>query len=525
MKNDFAFLGKNGMKRFVLMFVTMMTLFVCEKVLDYRYIVAQKAVQEGNMSQWHTFLVTGACSIVFSVICTLLVIFSQMWIIKLQKINFFRSFDGFIQTGRKEVCLRKFNFENAKIATIMEIAQAILSMVYTICIMQIVNMTVPQKVGAASILVAGIAFGVRRGQLQQKADNIGAEIQTRQELLSTHLMISSNVLEERLNEIGKGYWRQIVVQIIKNLIKHLPEIIKVVCFFGLMWNISETKISGTPYSYSFIIFTAYGYIVTFANEIGNIVEDASKLVKYSKDNELHMLKAEERAHKKLLEEQGDKIELNDEGLVIESGFTANVSHSDKPDSWYYIPEKLTLKKGEMVELDGENETGKSRLNRFLKEIISGTILYDSNTAISNRLAENFMDGGKFDFQLIKRLAHGIGISGRIPETEEEFRNMSLSKQLNSADLQRLIALQILYFATKEHNANPEKLQVIILDEILANISEQNAKVVLKFVAQILSSLGACTIIVSHTHKEVVREYASQTWYMRNDGDRITIVSK
>ena len=179
----------------------------------------------------------------------------------------------------------------------------------------------------------------------------------------------------------------------------------------------------------------------------------------------------------------------------------------------------------MVELDGENETGKSRLNRFLKEIISGTILYDSNTAISNRLAENFMDGGKFDFQLIKRLAHGIGISGRISETEEEFRNMSLSKQLNSADLQRLIALQILYFATKEHNANPEKLQVIILDEILANISEQNAKVVLKFVAQILSSLGACTIIVSHTHKEVVREYASQTWYMRNDGDRITIVSK
>ena len=399
-----------------------------------------------------------------------------------------------------------------------------MSIVYTAIIMRIVNMTVPQMIGAGAILVAGIVLGVRRGNLQQEADVIGANIQVRQELLSNHFMISSHVLNERLEEVDKGYWKQMRTQIMKNLIRGLPEVIKVICFIALMWAIVDTKVTeGTVYSYSYIIFVAYGYIVSFANEIGNIVEDVSKLLKYKKDEKIIALEQEEKERKSQIGKLVQKVYRLKDELVIETGFTANVSHSNRKDSWYFLSENLTIKKGQMVQLEGENETGKSRFNRLLRELIPDAILYDSNTAMSNQLAENFTNGKKIiNFKLIKYLANGIGISGRIPDTMEDFKKVKFDKQLNSADIQRLLAVQILYFAIMEHQENPEKLQVIILDEILSNISEQNAQKVIEFIKQELSKIGGCTIIVSHTHKEAVRKCVSQTWYMRNEGDKIVV---
>lgn len=521
---DFAFLGKKGFWRFILLFVCLFLLMVGETIINYNYVITQKSVQEGNMALWHNFLLFGMSSIAIGLICTLMAIFSQMWLVKTQKINFFLQFDGTIQTGKKEICLKVFNFENAKVSTIVEIVQAIISMVYTIMLMQIVTMTVPQLIGAGAILVASIVFGIRRGTLQQKADNIGAQIQTKQELLSNNFMISSHVLDERLGEINKSYWKQITTQLIKNFIRGLPEVIKVICFLAFMWAIADAKITeGTPYSYACIIFAAYGYIVKFANEIGNIVEDASKIIHYAKDEEIRMLKKEELQRKELSQLQKANVEFEN-GLVIHHGFTANVSHSDRPDSWYEVPSTLEIPKGQMILLEGENETGKSRFNRFIRELIPETIIYDSHTAISSTLAENFVIDGKVDFQLVRRLAMGIGIISRIPESEKEFRDVKFGKQLNSADVQRLIALQILYFAIKEHEKNPEKTQLIILDEIIANVSEENTLKMLEFIKLILSQIGACSIIVSHTHKEAVCKCISQTWYMRNDGTKITITT-
>ena len=514
------------MKQFNIILVMILVLAIVERYFNYQYLTSQIAVQGGNMAKWHNYLLFGLSTVAITAFNKLLNIFSQLWITKTQKINFFKEFDGIIQTGKKAVCIKKFNCENTKLIALIEVLSSVISIVYTIIIMQVVKMTVPQLIGAGCILTAGIAFGVHRGKLQQKCDNNGAEIQTRQELLSNHFMISANVLENRLKEIESGFWKQIIMQISKNAIIALPEIIQVICFLALTWNIVECKIDEgtTYYSYGFVILTAYGYIVKLANDIGYIIEDISKIRGYNKDSSLKQLLKEEQQHRNLLKKETRKISISENGLIIHKGFTANVKHSDRPDSWYHIPTDLIVKKGEMIWLEGENETGKSRFNRLIKQLVPNAIMYDSNTAISNILAENFVSNNDIDFKLVRILAEGLGINGRIPESEENFCNTNFKEQLNSADLQRLIALQILYFAIKEYEETPEDTKVIILDEILANISEQNAKLVLDYMYKTLKSIGACTIIVSHTHKSILQKYANQTWRMKNEGNKINITS-
>ena len=101
--------------------------------------------------------------------------------------------------------------------------------------------------------------------------------------------------------------------------------------------------------------------------------------------------------------------------------------------------------------------------------------------------------------------------------------MNIKNALNGADRQLLIAIQILYFAIKNSQTNPNGCQLVILDEILANVSEKNAPKVMAFIKKELSKIGACCIIVSHAHSEVVHEYADFIWKMTNDGDKIIIV--
>ncbi len=116
----------------------------------------------------------------------------------------------------------------------------------------------------------------------------------------------------------------------------------------------------------------------------------------------------------------------------------------------------------------------------------------------------------------------MGIAGRIPESESEFYEAKITKQLNSADLQRLVALQMLYMAEKTHERFPDKPQLLIFDEILSNISDQNAEIVISFIKSIIENIGACAIIVSHTHKEIVSKRVGKMWIMRNNGEKIEI---
>lgn len=521
----FAFLGKS-FSRFIIFIVIATIGIIAEKIINYRYVVVQKEVQSGAVSEnWHTYMLLAGSIILVSVILRVIKVFFTMWIEKIQKVNFFKAYNGVIQEdGKLQSALKDLTAASAKVCCVIETSETIINSAYIVLLMGVVSLSVPEYIGAVGILACGISLGLYRGKLQAKTDLLGAETQNLQQKLSNFFMVSSNVLDERLNEIEGNYWRRIGLQCVKNAIQVLPDVVKVIAFIALFYNITATGMAeGEIYPYTFVVATAYGYIVALASNISNILEYVTKIVLYKHDNELQELKEEMGKRDKEIKDSTKTVIANEEGIVVKEGFTAGLTRPNGEDVSYMIPEALLLKKGQMIILEGENGTGKSRFCKLLKEIISNAISYDVKTSIVETYHENFKRGkSNIDFNLIKYLAEGLALE-RVPKSKKEFLELKCS-QTNSADRQMLVALQILYFAIKEHEEGA-KTQLIILDEIFANLSLERTQKVLPFIANELKKIGACTIIVSHSHKEEVKKYASAIWQMRNEGNEVIIEEK
>lgn len=416
--------------------------------------------------------------------------------------------------------MKELTVSSAKVYCVIETIETIVNSVYIVLLMGVVSLSIPEYIGAAGILFCGISLGLYRGKLQAKTDLLGAETQSLQQKLSNFFMVSSNVLDERLKEIESNYWRRISLQCIKNAVQVLPDVVKVIAFVALFYNITATGMTeGEIYPYTFVVLTAYGYIVALASNISNLLEYASKIVLYKHDNELQELKEEMEKRNKEVEGNLQSVIANEEGIVVGDEFTAGLTRPNGEETSYKIPEALILKKGEIILLEGENGTGKSRLCKLLKEIIPNAICYDVKTSIVEMYHENFKrDKSNIDFNLIKYLAEGLALE-RIPKSKKEFFDLKCS-QINSADRQMLVALQILYFAIKEHEKC--KNQLIILDEIFGNLSLDRTQKVLPFISEELAKVGACTIVVSHSHKEEVKKYISAIWQMYNKENEVII---
>lgn len=86
----FAFLGKS-FSRFIILIVIATIGFVTEKILNYKYVVVQKEVQSGSVSEnWQTYLLLAGVIILISVILRVIKVFFTMWIEKIQKVNFLK---------------------------------------------------------------------------------------------------------------------------------------------------------------------------------------------------------------------------------------------------------------------------------------------------------------------------------------------------------------------------------------------------------------------------------------------------
>lgn len=518
----FAFLGKS-FSRFIIFIVIATIGLIAEKIINYRYVVIQKEVQSGVVSEnWHTYMLLAGSIILVSVILRVIKVFFTMWIEKTQKVNFFKAYNRVIQEdGKLQGALKELTAASAKVYCVIETIETIINSAYIVLLMGVVSLSVPEYIGAVGILACGISLGLYRGRLQAKTDLLGAETQNLQQKLSNFFMVSSNVLDERLNEIEWNYWRRIGFQCIKNAIQVLPDVVKVIAFIALFYNITATGMAeGEIYPYTFVVLTAYGYIVSLASNISNILEHATKIVMYKHDNELQELKSEMEKRNKEIIENAKSVMTNEEGILIRPEFTAGLTRPNGEDVSYMIPKALLLKKGQMIILEGENGTGKSRLCKHLKEIISNAICYDVKTSIVETYHENFKrEKSNIDFNLIKYLAEGLVLE-RIPKNKKEFFELKCSA-INSADRQMLVALQILYFAIKEHEEDA-KTQLIILDEIFGNLSFERTQKVLPFIVQELAKIGACTIVVSHSHKEEIKKYASAIWHMYNKENEVLI---
>lgn len=516
----FAFLGKSFL-RFIIVSLVASIGIMAEKILNYRYVVVQKAVQEGAVREnWQNYMILAGNIVLVSMILRVMKVFLIMWVEKTQKINFFKVYNGVIQEdGKLQGTLKDLTVASAKVHCFIETIETIINIVYIAILMGIVSMSVPEYIGAIAVLFCGISLGLYRGKLQAKTDLLGAETQSLQQKLSNFFMVSSNVLDERLKEIESNYWKRIYQQCVKNAIQVFPDVVKVSAFVLLFYNITETGMAeGEIYPYTYVIMTAYGYIVALASNISNLLEYVSKIVLYNRDAELKEIQEglERRCHDISRNYKNVGVQ---EGIKIGKEFTADIVRPNGENASYQIPRELILRQGQMIMLEGENGTGKSRFCKLIKEIIPNAISYDTKTAIVELYHENFKRGQSgIDFNLIKYLAEGLALE-RIPKNKKEFFELKCS-QVNSADKQMLIALQILYLAIKEHEK--ERTQLIIFDEILGNLSLERTKKVLPFIVNELAKIGACTIMVSHSHKDEIKKYIFAIWQMYNSGYNVVI---
>lgn len=518
--SKYAFLGKS-FTRFVILVVFATIMLITEKVLNYEYVVVQKAVQEGFVrDNWHTYMNLAMWAIGISVVLRAVKVFFMMWVEKIQKINFFDTYNGVMQEdGKLEGALKIFTIASAKVSCVIEAVDAVINIVYIIALVGIVRMTLPEYIGAICILLSGVAFGYLRGKMQSKTDMLGTETQSLQQKLSNFFMISNNVLGERLGDISSNYWKRIVLQCIKNVIQVMPDVMKVTFFVALFYNITMLGMEeGQIYPYSYVVYTTYGYVVALASGISNLLEYLLKISDYQKDREVKEIKAEMKYREEEMNANSNAVSL-DKGFLLKREFSMKLIRPNGDEASYKIPEVLAIGEGKAILLEGENGTGKSRLCKAIRALIQRCISFDVKTSIVEVYHENFKRGKEsIDFNLIKYLAQGLALE-RIPETKEEFFKLKCS-QLNTADRQMLIALQILYFAIKDYEEGKKSL--IILDEIFGNLSVERAKIVLPFIMSELSEIKACTILVSHTHKDEVKKYVTMVWQMRNVGENVLI---
>lgn len=520
----FAYLGKS-FSRFIIFIVIATIGFIFEKVINYRYIVVQKEVQSGVVKEnWHAYMFLAGTIILVSVILRVIKVFFTMWVEKVQKVNFFKLYNGVIQEdGKLQPALKDLTLAATKVHFSIEAIETIINSIYIVLLMGVVSFSVPEYIGAVGILACGISLGLYRGKLQAKTDLLGVETQSLQQKLSNFFMISSNVLNERLNEIESNYWRRIALQCVKNTIQVLPDVIKVTACIALFYNITATGMTeGEIYPYTYVVVTAYGYIVALASNISNLLECVTKIILYKHDNELQELKEEMEKRSREITVNSKTVVPEKEGILVKKEFASSLIRPSGEEVFYRIAENLLLEKGKIIILEGENGTGKSRFCKLLKEIIPNAISYDIKTSIVETYHENFKrENSNIDFNLIKYLAEGLSLE-RIPKTKKEFFELKCS-QINSADRQMLVALQILYFAIKEHEEGKTKL--IILDEIFGNLSLERTKKVVPFIAAELAKIGACTIVVSHSHKEEINKYASEIWQMYNKENEVRIKNR
>ena len=517
--NEFAFLGKN-IWVFIIVVAIVTTGFIIEKIFNYNYVLVQKYVQSGAVYEnWTNYMELGMITAIISLTLLVMKVFFIMWTEMVQQINFFKFYDGCVQQeGKFKSALKDFISASTKVHSIIEGIETIINSIYVILLIGIVSMSMTEYVGVVCILLAGIVLGIIRGKLQAKTDFLNAELQNYKQKLSTSYMISENVLNDRLKSVESNYWKRIILQCIKNAIQKLPEVMKVFVFVILFYNIILTGMAeGEIYPYTYVIMTAYGYIVILSGNISNLIEYVSKIILYKNDLELQEIREEMRKRMAEINENKKNVSCNENGFTITTKFSLDLIRPNGKRVNYQVPKDLVVKSQDVVYLQGENGTGKSRLGRALDAIIPNTYSYDVRTGSMDKLSENFVSKKhQIDFDTIRYLATGLGIE-RIPKSKKEFLELNCSS-INSADRQMLIALQILYFAIKDQNS----VKVVILDEIFANLSLDRTKKVLPFIVSELQKVNACIIIVSHAHIDEMKKYATRKWNLENTENEVII---
>lgn len=512
---------------FIVILFVMTICFIFEKWLNIQYLSIQRNVQDGDLANWKEYLALGCAIVVASAIMYAGIGSIDMWTERIQKIGFFRQFNGVIQEeGKLQPSLKVLTVASAKIGCILITIKTIIGAVYTAVITNMVDLNATHYLGGIAIFCVAVVLGCYRGKLQAKTEMLGTETQSLQQKLSSYFVISDKVLDERLQGIKSNYKDRMKLQCVKMLTQKAPEVAKTVIVLMIFYNataIVDAKIRSI-YSTYCLVASAYLGVVEVAESISEMIENFTKINRFKREPEVREIESERAKRSRGVLQCKEAVKITDEGVLITTSFSATFKKGKGISAHYKLNNELNISPEKIPLVIGNNGTGKSVFCKMLRACIPNAICYDVQTGLVEQFYQNFQYGNcEIDFDLVKQLATGLDID-IIPESFKEFEEYKFFSP-NAASRQMVILLQILYIANLECRNGIKPL--IILDEVFANLATDKIQKVLPFIFKEIDKCEAMAIIVSHGYQEELKEYVDVIWRFESNDDKneVTIVEE
>ncbi len=485
--------------------------------LTLRFIAVQKNVQNGEViSNWKNFLFLG---IAVAIVSAVIQIFKKLYELKISmylRFNLFRRYRKMFQTYEKPIKL-KCDFLLNIISSIDNIIILVFNAFLAIKTTEMIAFNTKITICALILLLLSILLGICRGIKRATISDENNAITQKEGNLVKFQTFSKTFLENALTVLRIETNARTRDEIKSTILSLLPTIFKailvVVCINGFVNTLAE----GEVYSNYYIVLTAFGTILTISSQISSILENIFACIKISKNEEIKELNAFEKKEKTVKEKAKKEIvNKNLTSATIFTNFTADIAtHSGI--KFYKLLNDLHIKIGQNIMLVGKKGTGKTRLLQLLESLYEDRIMiYNDRTTVFQKFFDNFKSNIGWNYEQIQQLAKGLKLY-RLLIPEEELKRLDL-KNLNTGDMHLMAALVMLYYAINI----PDYARIIILDELLANIDQENAQEILEFVVKTCEEINATIIFVGHSQQEMIKPYCSSLWTITDSENAILV---
>lgn len=471
--------------------------------VNLKFLAAQKAVQNGNLDVWKVYLITLLALSVFSVLSSVYMTWFHETLTRYLQFNLFKRYRRCFRVMEKGV-LMKYNIVYAELCLPLAVVTALLGVYLIIKTMAMVTFSVGNIVVGVMLLLTAMICGVMRGRCESRRKIQSTVIQEKKNDLTKFDSFSTNALEDALYVLDIEYRGAMKQSLMRIFYENLPRFLKQALYVILVWGFVATMASGEVYSESFLILTAFGTVLSIAEELGKIFEKTFEILQMRKDSNVMTVDEFERKEKALVEKNRGAVSLTERGLEISTDFSLDVKSAIGKTRYYKLTRKLELPRGEHVIFSGEKEVGKTRFLTFIETLFPfATMIYNDNSKIFNQFYDNFKTAHGFDGELIRELARGLRLKRFVDLSDEELKAMQITN-INTGDKHLCVALVMLYFAIKA----PETARIIIFDELLANVDEANSKKILAFIMEKVKEIGSTVVFVGHSQQELIKQYCS-----------------
>lgn len=355
---------------------------------------------------------------------------------------------------------------------------------------------------AVLLLIFAMMCGVVRGRCESIKKKMDSIIQEKKNDLTKFDSFSTTYLNNALYVLDLEYKGVANQSIKRTFFENLPRFLKQFLYVILVWGLVDSIASGNLYSESYLILTAYGTVLSIAEQVGSIFEKSIEIIHMKKDEDVETLDSFEKKENALLEVNRSRVKLDDEALTITSLFSLDVRGASGNVRLYNLCKDVVIPKGKHVILVGAKEVGKTRFLSFIEALFPDSIMiYNDNGKIFGQFYDNFKCKYGLDGDLVRELAAGLKLERFAHSSDEELKKLQITN-INTGDKHLCVALVMLYFAIKD----PKTAKYIVFDELLANVDEANSKEILKFIMDKVSEIGSTVIFVGHSQQDLIKSY-------------------